>query len=135
MKEMIAELMALLSDIPDRKSSLTGEPMAYGWHNPRFPPEYRRACLRRDPFEPDIYTEIYALMADWYERVSGGRAPCDFSVYREWKERIRSYDGSEKKLTAEEKERIICAIEIGTRHRKADRDPAAILRILKGTEE
>ena len=105
------------------------EPRAYGWHNPHFPPEYRRACLRGGPYEVDIYTEVYFMMACWYEAISGKKAPGDFSLCPDWKNNIRHADIC-KEISIEETEQIIRAIETGTRRNKQERDPGMIQRIL-----
>ncbi len=115
------------------KSGEAREPASYGWHDPRLPPELRKAHLRGEKYEADARSGLYTVMAVWYERVSGQRAPGSFQLYRDWKRAIRSGSGLCGSLGAEERERLILAVEAGTRWRREDRDPAKILDILKKT--
>lgn len=133
MNEMITELKSTINSIVKgdlaRSECIADEPQAYGWHNPHFPPEYRKTCLSGKLHKTDMHTEIYYTMACWYERISGMRAPCDFAVYSDWKGRILAARTCEA-LTTEQKERLIRAIEIGTRRKSGERDPFEIMRIL-----
>ena len=120
-------------DIVLPKVGAAREWTAYGWHNPHLPPELRSAILRGEKFEADAKTDLYTIMAVWYEKISGRRAPCSFQVYNDWKKQIRAGSGLCAGLDREERERLIHAVEAGTRRRREDRDPVKILNILKGT--
>lgn len=115
------------------KNGAARERTVYGWHNPHLPPEMRSAILSGEKFEADEKTDIYIIMAVWYERICGRRAPCSFQIYGDWRRQIRAGDGLCGGLDEEERERLVRAVEEGTRRRREDRDPVKILNILKGT--
>ena len=107
--------------------------ITYGWHNPHLPPECRSAILRGEKFEVDAKTDLYTITVILYEKISGRRAPCSFEVYKDWKKQIRAGGGLCGGLDAEERERLIRAVEDGTHRRREERDPVRILDILRGT--
>ncbi len=91
-QEIVADINRMADDFKEfkfQKYGLTSRPKPYGWHDSHFPPEYRKACLKGEIYNPDIYTGIYVIMAGWYERISGRKAPPNFEVYREWKNYVR----------------------------------------------
>ena len=57
----------------------------YGWHNARFPPEYRQCCLSGKRFAMDASCDLYYVMACFYEKVTGRSAPHNFEFVRSWK--------------------------------------------------
>lgn len=58
----------------------------YGWHNSRFPPEYRLNCLRGGEFRADPSCDLYYKMACYYERATGQKAPYNFELDRVWRD-------------------------------------------------
>lgn len=60
----------------------------YGWHNPLFPPEYRRCCLNEKKFQMNASCDLYYLMACYYEKITGRKAPNNFETNRLWKDYI-----------------------------------------------
>ncbi len=127
-QEIAADIYRMIVDFEELKFQiygLTSQPKPYGWHDSRFPPEYRRACLRGEIYDPDICTGIYVVMAGWYEKISGRKAPPNFEVYRDWKKYIQISGSFESEV-------IIRAIEIGTRRKRERRDVIKVLKVLEG---
>lgn len=60
----------------------------YGWHNPLFPPEYRRCCLKGEIFCPNAASDLYYFTARCYETMTGYQAPGNFELDNAWKNRI-----------------------------------------------
>ena len=102
---------------------------AYGWHNAKYPPELRRACLAGEKLRMDRYAYMYYLMSTWYERLTGRKAPCNFAIYRGWKACVRESCICQG-FTGEETEKIICAIGTGTQYKREKRAPETVLRLL-----
>ncbi len=102
---------------------------AYGWHNAKYPPELRRACLTGEKLRMDRYAYMYYLMSTWYERLTGRKAPCNFAIYRGWKACVRK-SCCHQGFTAHETEKIIYAIGTGTQYKREKRDPGTVLRLL-----
>ncbi len=126
MHEMITDLQEIIRRDPSRKYNVQHMSAVYGWHNALLPPECRRAALNGRDLEADLYSDVYLMMADCYEKDSGHKAPCDFGVYQNWKMILRAQRKTEY---------LISAIEIGTRHRREKRDPYKVLEILKKAVE
>ncbi len=75
----------------------------YAWHNPLFPPEYRRNCLKGKDLETNFYYDVYYFAASYYEKMTGRRAPYDFSINHSWKEdlkrRMEGWDAEYQEVT------------------------------------
>lgn len=71
-----------------------------GWHNSRFPPEYRQCCLNGKEFEMDASCDLYYFMSRYYEHITGCKAPYNFEIVRSWKKDVlsslRNWDAAEK---------------------------------------
>lgn len=65
----------------------------FGWHNPLFPPEYRRCCLDGKPFQATPSCDLYYFMADYYEQLTYHRAPHNFELNRSWKNLVTERSG------------------------------------------
>lgn len=61
---------------------------AYGWHNPLFPPEFRRCCLNGKYFQATPSCDLYYLMASYYENLTCHKAPHNFELNQSWKKYI-----------------------------------------------
>lgn len=105
----------------------------YGWHEPCFSPEVRRACLRGEMKTNRVGEDIYSLMALWYETITGARPPASFEVDRRWKKELRQ-GGQEYHLTEKEIDQLIRAVAAGTRRKQEDRDPIMVLQCLQDSE-
>ena len=109
------------------------EPFEHGWHNPHFSPEIRRSCLKGKSIEMDEEARMYYTMSRWYERISGKHAPCNFHVYRNWKNELRKLVGDN--WNDEQIEWMIRAIEAGTHFKKEQRNLQQILYALEKLQE
>lgn len=140
MNEIIHDVKKVLnnkeaSDLNVSKYVTRGLAEGYGWHNPHFPPELRRASLKGLPLKTDKHTEIYILMSSWYETISGSRPPCSFTLYKNWKTKLRQEAEKTHRLTTKEIEQLIRAIEAGTHHKKEKRDAEKVLSLLPGSQD
>ncbi len=70
----------------------------YGWHNPLFPPEYRRSCLSGEEFHMNASCDLYYLMACYYEKITGHRPPHNFELDHVWKKGILACTSDWKQL-------------------------------------
>lgn len=94
----------------------------YGWHNPRFPPEYRMHCLRGEAFEADFSCDLYYYAACYYERATGQRAPYNFELDHVWRTRLAEYFTEQEILLRNAAENMIADC---TRWRSQKRMPNA----------
>lgn len=94
----------------------------YGWHNPRFPPEYRLRCLNGEAFRADPSCDLYYYAACYYERATGQRAPYNFELDRAWRERMTEYFAAQGILLQNAAEKMIADC---TRWRSRRRMPNA----------
>lgn len=65
--------------------SVEGKNSTYGWHNPLFPPEFRRCCLNGKNFNATPSCDLYYFMADYYENLTCHKAPHNFELNPSWK--------------------------------------------------
>lgn len=70
----------------------------YGWHNPLFPPEYRRCCLTGEQLEVEPSCDLYYYMAHYYEILTGQKAPYNFELDRSWRRCIASHSAIQTPL-------------------------------------
>lgn len=131
-KELILQIQKVcnMEEEPEAWTKLSKtQTSAYGWHNAKYPPELRRTCLAGEKLRMDRYAYMYYLMSTWYEHLTGRKAPCNFVLYRGWKACVQKSCICQG-FTAQETEKIICAIRTGTQYKKEKRDPETVLRLL-----
>lgn len=89
-----------------------------GWHNSRFPPEYRQCCLNGKEFEMNASCDLYYFMSCYYEKISGCKAPYNFELVHSWKKSVlislKDWDAAEQKA-------VIAMIADCTRWKKEQR--------------
>ena len=84
----------------------------YGWENMNYPVEYRRYCLHGGTFKYEQMHDVYYLMVQFFEQMTGKRIPYDFKHTSYWEVLLRR---KIRQLDIDMQEAIVKLIDDGTK--------------------